>query len=239
MSSAEAQNENEKTTQNENENEKMNPKGIIVLGVYIHCEGCANEVLKYLRGFQGVEGVEIDVKNNKVTVKGEKADPIKVSERLKKKSGKHVELISPIPRKQDQNKHPKKPQADLFDVVLKIYIHCEGCAKEVKHCILKMDGVQTVDPDAAKNTVVVKGSMEPKKLVEFINKRGGRHAEILKQTKLNKKGDEKHAENPKESKQTKKNNNAQNSDQNALNSHRLVFAPQLFSDENPNSCSLM
>lgn len=33
---------------------KINPQGMIILGVYIHCEGCANEVLKYLRGFEGL-----------------------------------------------------------------------------------------------------------------------------------------------------------------------------------------
>lgn len=38
----------------QNESEKANPKGTIILGVFIHCEGCANEVLKSLRGFQGL-----------------------------------------------------------------------------------------------------------------------------------------------------------------------------------------
>lgn len=80
-------------------------------------------------------------------------------------------------------------------------------------------GVQTVDPDAGKNTVSVKGTMDPKKLVEFVNKRGGRNAEIVKQTKVD-------------------NINAPNQDQNNY-PHQLAFAPQLFSDENPNSCSLM
>lgn len=37
----------------QNVNDKINPQGIIILGVNIHCEGCANEVLKHLRGFQG------------------------------------------------------------------------------------------------------------------------------------------------------------------------------------------
>lgn len=77
-------------------------------------------------------------------------------------------------------------------------------------------GVQTVDPNEGENRVSVKGIMDAKKLVEFVNKRGGRHAEIVKQTKVDK----------------------INSDQNKY-PHQLVFAPQLFSDENPNSCSLM
>lgn len=65
---------------------------IIVLGCY----------------FKGVEGVEINAKNQKVTVKGGNADPIKVAERLRKKTGKHVELISPKPKK--EQKDDKKPE---------------------------------------------------------------------------------------------------------------------------------
>lgn len=37
-----------------------------------------------------------------------------------------------------------------------------------------------------RSTQWVEGSMDPKKLVEFINKRRERHAEIVKQTKVNK-----------------------------------------------------
>ena len=40
-----------------------------------------------------------------MTVKGEKADPMKVFERLKKIYGKNVELISPIP-------NPKEPEEE-------------------------------------------------------------------------------------------------------------------------------
>lgn len=80
-------------------------------------------------------------------------------------------------------------------------------------------GVETVDPDTEKNLVSVKGSMDPQKLVEFIDKRGGRHAEIVK---LSNKGNEK-----------KKDGCHHNYPQ------QLAYVPQLFSDENPNSCSLM
>lgn len=35
------------------EQNKKNPDGVIVLGVSIHCEGCRDEVLRCLRGFEG------------------------------------------------------------------------------------------------------------------------------------------------------------------------------------------
>ncbi|KAI8005891.1 Heavy metal-associated isoprenylated plant protein 8, partial [Camellia lanceoleosa] len=100
-----------------NKENKPNPKGVIVLGVYMHCQGCADKIVKYLRGFDGVEQIETDMKNHIVIVKGKKADPKKILERLPKKSNKHVKLISPILRVQ-----PKE-----VEVVLKIYMHSEGC----------------------------------------------------------------------------------------------------------------
>ncbi|CAA3026282.1 heavy metal-associated isoprenylated plant 8-like [Olea europaea subsp. europaea] len=219
------------------EQNKKNPDGVIVLGVYIHCEGCQTEVLRCLRGFEGVEEIQIDAKNHKVTVKGKKADPTKVAERLRKKSGKHVNLISPIPPKEEKKEEKKPEPPVVIEVVLKIFLHCEGCAKEVKHCIHKMEGVQTVDPEMEKNLVTVKGSMDAQKLVEFINKRGGRHAEIVKQ----------HAEIVKQTNNEKKKERNENQNQNQNRTVEvypnypsdLVYAPQLFSDENPNSCLIM
>ncbi|KAG9136831.1 hypothetical protein Leryth_004584 [Lithospermum erythrorhizon] len=102
-----------------------------------------------------------------------------------------------------------------------------------------MPGVQTVDPDMSNNIVIVKGTMDPQKLVEFINKRSGRHAMILKL----------------DDKKQNNNQNQQNYDHNKQNNQNkkkdinsgiypkypldLVLAPQLFSDENPNACSIM
>lgn len=51
-----------------------------------------------LIGVAGVEDVSTDSKASKVVVKGKMADPIKVCERLQKKSGRKVELISPLPK---------------------------------------------------------------------------------------------------------------------------------------------
>ncbi|KAG9130778.1 hypothetical protein Leryth_012700 [Lithospermum erythrorhizon] len=62
------------------------PPQEIVLKIYMHCEGCAKKVRKSLRGFEGVENVLTDCKSHKVIVKGEKADPLKVVERLQRKS---------------------------------------------------------------------------------------------------------------------------------------------------------
>lgn len=45
-----------------------------------------------------------DSKASKVVVKGKAADPLKVYERLQKKSGRKVELISPLPKPPEEAK---------------------------------------------------------------------------------------------------------------------------------------
>ncbi|MCD7473126.1 hypothetical protein HAX54_014752 [Datura stramonium] len=228
------ENNNMKEKESKNEkNNNNNPKGIIIiLGVYIHCQGCKEQVIKSLRGFDGVEEIEIDEKNHKVVVKGKKADPLKVAERLRRKTGKHVELISPIPhKKKEEEKKEKKQELKVIEVILKLYLHCEGCAKDVKQCIHKMPGVQTVDPELKNNLVKVKGSMDPQKLVEFINKRAGRHAEII--SKIEKEKNEKTISDKKSSDIRKGGTSCQH------DYLQFVYAPQFFSDENPNSCSIL
>jgi hypothetical protein len=160
----------------------------------------------------GVEDVVADSKAHKVVVKGKKpaADPMKVVERVQKKTGRKVELLSPIPpppppeeeKKGEEKKEepaPPKPEekkevkmelprlilipafgtacdhhiaATDFDlvlvvrtssslktddlpvfglilqppviaVVMKVHMHCEACAQEIKKRILKMKGAAT------------------------------------------------------------------------------------------------
>ena len=58
--------------------------------------------------YTGVEEVTTDSKASKVVVKGKTADPTKVCERLQKKSGRKVELISPLPKPPEENKEAKE-----------------------------------------------------------------------------------------------------------------------------------
>lgn len=64
----------------------------------------------------GVEDVVTDCRTSRVVVKGEKADPAKVLERIQRKSHRQVELISPIPKppSEEQIQKPeKKPVAKI------------------------------------------------------------------------------------------------------------------------------
>ncbi|XP_047314633.1 heavy metal-associated isoprenylated plant protein 7-like [Impatiens glandulifera] len=286
------------------------PPAEIILRVYMHCEGCAKKVRRCLRGFPGVEDVFTDCKTHKVVVKGEKADPLKVLERVQKKSHRQVELLSPIPKppapeepKKVEEKDLPKPEEpkevpQVIIVALKVHMHCEACAQEIKRRILKMKGVEKVDADLKISQVTVKGIFDPSKLLEYVYKRTGKQAVILKQepekkeevekAKEENKGEEEAAAPPpapapaveeekkdgggEETKEKKEGDDtaapAPPADEDAgkvvevkknefyyyyptnfqlypprfateMYSTHPGYAPQMFSDENPNACSVM
>ncbi|KZV46488.1 neurofilament medium polypeptide-like [Dorcoceras hygrometricum] len=170
------------------------PPQDIIMKVYMHCEGCARKVRRCLKDFEGrVEDVITDCRTSKVVVKGEKADPLKVLERLQKKSHRQVVLISPIPKPPAE--HPKKPEEIIEDakseekkkeeppvvtVVLAVYMHCEACAQEIKKRIQRMKGVDSAESDLKSSQVTVRGVFEPEKLVDYVWKRTGKQAVISK-----------------------------------------------------------
>ncbi|XP_057948376.1 heavy metal-associated isoprenylated plant protein 8-like [Malania oleifera] len=231
----------------------------VLLGTYIHCEGCEVDVKKSLKFFEGVEEIEVDKKNHKVTVKGKNLDPWKVLERLEKKTQKHVELISPkVPRDAKKKVEVKgnteatnKKEPQVIIAILKVYIHCESCAHEVKKCAQKMKGVLSVEVDPKKSLMTVKGTFDPPKLVHFIHKRGGKHVEIIKQEKVdgkdkdkgdgkdNDKGDGKSGEKKNEEGENKK---GRGEPLFYYYPPQIVmektYPPLFFNDEDVNSCSI-
>nr|XP_004235318.1 heavy metal-associated isoprenylated plant protein 7 [Solanum lycopersicum] len=198
----------EKTEEKKTE-EAPAPPQEIVLRVYMHCEGCARKVRKSLKGFQGVEDVITDCKSHKVVVKGEKADPLKVLERVQKKSHRKVELLSPIPKppaeeaKKPEEKEIVKPEEkkeeppQVITVVLKVHMHCEACAQEIKRRIQKMKGVENAEPDLKNSQVAVKGVFEATQLLDYVSRRTGKRAVLVKVEP-----EKKEEEKPKEEKKT-------------------------------------
>ncbi|KAL8140889.1 hypothetical protein V2J09_006910 [Rumex salicifolius] len=270
------------------------PPPEIVLRVFMHCEGCARKVKKSLRGFNGVEDVITDCKNHTVVVKGEKADPLKVQERVQRKSHRHVELLSPLPKPPSEEEEPPKPaepeppkedkkdEPKVVTVVLKVHMHCEACAQEIKRRIERMKEVEVATPDLKNSQVTVKGTFDPPKLVDYIFKRTGKHAEIVKQKPEETK--EEGGDKAKEGKEGKKGQNEEEKkgedgggdkaeekkeggdtkaaagDEVAEEEVKVVelkrneyyyyppkyamemyhaYPPQIFSDENPNACSII
>uniref|UniRef100_M4FC26 HMA domain-containing protein n=2 Tax=Brassica campestris TaxID=3711 RepID=M4FC26_BRACM len=157
----------------------------------MHCEGCARKVRRCLKGFEGVEDVMTDCKSGKVVVKGEKADPLKVLARVQRKTHRQVVLLSPIPppsQPPEKKAEEEKPKVEekkveppvVVTVVLKVHMHCEACATEIKKRIMRMKGVESAESDLKGSQVTVKGVFEPQKLVDYVYKRTGKHAAIMK-----------------------------------------------------------
>ncbi|CAK7323322.1 unnamed protein product [Dovyalis caffra] len=243
----------------EEKKEEEHPE--IVLKVDMHCEACARKVARALTGFEGVEEVTTDSKASKVVVKGKAADPLKVCERLQKKSGRKVELISPLPKPPEENKEetkdpPKEEEKKdepppVVTVVLNVRMHCEACAQKLRKGIRKIQGVESVETDLANDQVIVKGVVDPSKLVDDVHKKTRKQASIVKDEE--KKEEEKKEEEKKEDKEGQKKDGEEEKgeDDKKLDikrseywpskdySDQYAYAPEIFSDENPNACTVM
>ncbi|XP_028776080.1 heavy metal-associated isoprenylated plant protein 6 [Neltuma alba] len=179
----------------------------VVFKLDMHCEGCAKKVKKSVRRFPGVEGVKVDVSANKLTVIG-KVDPAKVREELAEKTKKKVEIVSPQPKKdaggdkkpdeKPEKKAEQKKSDDKKDqdkkskestVVLKIRLHCDGCIQKIRKIILKYKGVESVNIDAGKDLVTVKGTMDVKEMAPYLKGKLKRNVEVVPPKKDDEKKD--------------------------------------------------
>lgn len=230
----------------EEKKEKEEETQEIILKVEMHCEACARKIARTLKGFQGVDEVGTDIKASKVVVKGKGADPIKVCEKIQKKSGRKVELISPLPKsppeeKKEENKQLKEEPPAVVTAVLKVRMHCEACAQVLRKRIRKIKGVESVETNFASEKVIVKGIIDPAKLVDNVYKRTGKQADIVKDEEKKedeKKGDKKESEERRgvEDDMIKR---SEFWPTKFYSDYANPYPPQIFSDENPNACSVM
>ncbi|KMT04370.1 hypothetical protein BVRB_8g184430 [Beta vulgaris subsp. vulgaris] len=286
----------EEKKENESNEEKSN-ENIIVIKVDMHCqcEACAKKIFRSLKAYQGVEDVAVDRKTNMVVVKGKTAEPMKLCDRIRHKTGRNAHLLSPLPKpqeeqpKEDENKVQKEQQQKeqpppIVKVVLQVYMHCEACAQLLRKRIRKMKGIESVETDVGKSQVIVKGVIgDPENLVKYVHKRTRKQVSLVKDEE-DKKQDtstsseqEKKGEDKKEAKEN--NNNDEQVPKNNIpiiedhakmlmmmgdmnrsydyywpsttprydhmeyhhdqHPNNLNHQPQIFSDENPNACSVM
>ncbi|KAL7084939.1 hypothetical protein ACP275_14G253500 [Erythranthe tilingii] len=98
----------EKNKNNQGEQKDGNNNGggknnvTVVLKTDLHCDGCASKIIKCIHSFGGVDSVSIG-EGEKITVVGN-VDPAKLREKLELKTHKKVELLSPQPKKDGDNK---------------------------------------------------------------------------------------------------------------------------------------
>ncbi|KEH39395.1 heavy metal-associated isoprenylated plant protein 3 [Medicago truncatula] len=197
-------NNNNKKNEN-NKNNETKPTNVI-LKVDMHCEGCSSKIVKFIQGFEGFEKLDIG-NGGKLTVTGT-VDAGKLRDNLTIKTKKKVDFISPVPKKDKENKsenenknkqEDKKPkEPPVTTAVLKLELHCQGCTEKIRKTVLKTKGVQHVTIDKEKEIVTVKGTMDMKVLVEKLKKRFKRKVEVVPAKKEKEKEKEKENEKVKE-----------------------------------------
>ncbi|KAG8385883.1 hypothetical protein BUALT_Bualt03G0091400 [Buddleja alternifolia] len=150
---------------------------------------------------------------------------------------------------------PIKPPT-VITVVLEIRMHCDACAQALQKRIRKIQGVESVITDIANDKVIVKGVLDPDKLVNDVYKKTGKQASVVKdepKKEEEKKDEEKKAEEKKDEKQDdkKQEEESKEGEDNKTDIKKseylpskyymeyAAYPPQFFSDENPNACSVM
>ncbi|CAL9757024.1 unnamed protein product [Musa acuminata subsp. burmannicoides] len=172
----------EEKAEEKKEEAKPSPPPPIVLSVALHCVGCAKKIKKSILKCRGVESVEVDMKQNQVTVKGV-VDPQVLCSRIQERTTRKAIVLSPLSPAEGDSKPEAVPSqvSGMATVELLVNMHCEACAEQLKRRILKMRGVQTADTDLSTGKVTVTGTMDGEKLVEYISRRTGKLASIIPQ----------------------------------------------------------
>ncbi|XP_022984366.1 heavy metal-associated isoprenylated plant protein 9 isoform X1 [Cucurbita maxima] len=155
----------------------------IVLLVDLHCSGCAKKIEKCIMRIRGVEGVSIDMAKNEVTIKGI-VDPDAVCAKITTKTKRVAEVLSPSPPLPEGEPSPHLiVNSQLKVVELNVNMHCDACAHQLKKKILKMrvSGVQTASTELSTGKVVVTGTMDGDKLVDYVYRRTKKQARIVPQ----------------------------------------------------------
>ncbi|XP_010530606.1 PREDICTED: protein SODIUM POTASSIUM ROOT DEFECTIVE 2-like [Tarenaya hassleriana] len=77
-----------------------------------------------------------------------------------------------VPRDQSRVTKMLSPRPnDVFQVVvMRVSIHCQGCAGKVKKHLSKMDGVKWFSIDLETKMVMVQGNVSPMELLESVSK---------------------------------------------------------------------
>nr|AHI42989.1 heavy metal-associated protein [Atriplex canescens] len=187
----------EKGSTDEAKKNDNNENIVIKVDMHCQCEACAKKISKALRGYQGVEEVVVDRKTNTVKVKGKTGEGLKLCDRIRYKTGRNAQLLSPLPKppqkdekpKQEENKDepPKKDQPPpVVTVVLKAHMHCEACAQHLRKRIRKIKGIESVETDVGKSTVTVKGVIgDPEALAQYVHKKTKKQVSIIKDAPKN------------------------------------------------------
>ncbi|KAG2301263.1 hypothetical protein Bca4012_059460 [Brassica carinata] len=173
--------EEEKPTVEEEKQPPPSPPPFI-LYVDLHCVGCAKKIERSILKIRGVEEVVMNMTENQVTIKGV-LDPQAVCNKIKKKTKRMAKVLSPLPAAEGEPLPPtiNSQVSGLTTVELNVNMHCQACADQLKKKILKMRGVQTTVTEYTTGKVIVTGTMDEEKLVDYVYRRTKKQARIVPQ----------------------------------------------------------
>ncbi|KAL1085398.1 hypothetical protein V6Z11_D08G048100 [Gossypium hirsutum] len=192
-------------------------EGVItaVYKVNLHCRQCTSDIKKPLMRTQGVHGVEFDVGKGEIKVTGV-IDVIKIHRMIEKVSNKKVEILSPqikIPDKDKATTTPSKPKEIKKPILrttsIKVHLHCDKCEQDLRNKLLKHKEMISSKTMEAKE--------EKKEIVKVEAKK--EEVKVVGESSENK--------------------IVKSTDASAPYFVHYVYAPQLFSDENPNACTII
>ncbi|ESQ31999.1 hypothetical protein EUTSA_v10004630mg [Eutrema salsugineum] len=165
------------------EEEPPPPPPPFILYVDLHCVGCAKKIERSILKIRGVEEVAMDMSENQVTIKGV-LDPQAVCNKIKKKTKRMAKVLSPLPAAEGEPLPPiitSQVSGLMTTVELDVNMHCQACADQLKKKILKMRGVQTTVTEYTTGKVIVTGTMDEEKLVDYVYRRTKKQARIVPQ----------------------------------------------------------
>ncbi|OMO89932.1 hypothetical protein COLO4_19511 [Corchorus olitorius] len=233
----------------------------VITAVYklnLHCPQCASKIKNPLLRTQGVHSVDVEIDKGEIKVKGA-IEAIKIHKLIQKLGKKKVELISPQIKEKPPPAAatPKKVVKEIEETIMKVHLHCDKCEKDLKNKLLKNKGIHSVKTDIKAQKVTVQGTIKSDKLLSYIKKNVHKHAEIVSSKKLDidDKEEKKKVEKVEAKKEDVKKSGEKSTqitefkqevivevkskDVNAPYFVHYVYAPQLFSDENPNACCIV
>ncbi|KAL1197456.1 Heavy metal-associated isoprenylated plant protein 19 [Cardamine amara subsp. amara] len=76
-------------------------------------------------------------------------------------------------------KDKKKENVRYMDVEFNVSMHCNECERKIARVVSKYKGVETFMTDMNNHKVVVKGKIDPKKLLKKLKKKTGKRVKIV------------------------------------------------------------
>ncbi|KAK8465272.1 hypothetical protein PHAVU_009G038800 [Phaseolus vulgaris] len=170
----------EENSAEEKQEKESKPPSPCVLFVDLHCIGCAKKIKKSIMKMRGVEGVVIDMAKNQVTIRG-RVEPEAICNMITKKTKKRAQVIPPLPEPEGESipEVVTSQASEAVTVELKISMHCEACAEQLKRKILKLRGVQTAVAELSTGKVIVTGTMDANRLVDYVHRRTKKQVKIV------------------------------------------------------------